>query len=80
LRFIRHIYEREFLSEGDIILYTMLFMIGFGEAAATPFYWIYSLPLQLLPVLALFYWVRKRPLVVTDLSAQALQVDTRWRR
>lgn len=60
LRLIRNVYERAFPSDGDIILYTMLFPIGFGEAVATPLGWITSLPLSLLPVFILFYWVRER--------------------
>lgn len=59
LRLIRHIYERAFPSEGDIILYTILVTIGFGEAAGTPLLFLTSLPILLVPLVPFFYWARK---------------------
>jgi hypothetical protein len=44
LRLIRTIHDRVPDSEGDLLLFSQLFMIGFGEAATTPLNWLYSLP------------------------------------
>lgn len=61
LRIIRHVYDRSGgRSEGDIILYSALIQIGFMEVAATPLGWIYTLPLTLLPLLALFVFCTTR--------------------
>jgi hypothetical protein len=45
LRAIRTVYDREPGNQGDLIMYTCLISIGFNEAAATPFNWVYDLPL-----------------------------------
>jgi len=58
-RMIRTLYERNPGSEGDVILYANLIIIGFTEAAATPFVWIYSLPLTMLPVVVLLRFCRR---------------------
>lgn len=59
LRLIRHIYDREFPSEGDIIIYSTLMTIGFGEAAGTPLLFLTSIPILLIPLVPFFYWARK---------------------
>ncbi len=60
LRIIRNVYDRSVRSEGDIILYSALIQIGFVEAAATPWGWIYTLPLTLLPLMVLFVLCKAR--------------------
>jgi len=52
-RTIRGIYDRS-RGEADAILYMMLGSIGFNEAAATPLFFLFTLPYTLLPVLLLF--------------------------
>lgn len=60
-RIIRHVYDRSGgRSEGDIILFSTLLDIGFGEAVATPLIWMYSLPITLLAVWALFAFCKAR--------------------
>ena len=70
-RMIRTLYERNPGSEGDVILYANLIIIGFTEAAATPFVWIYSLPLTMLPVVVLLRFCR-RTSVRQDTSRQRI--------
>ena len=60
LRIIRNVYDRSEGSEGDLILYSILIPIGFGEAVATPLGWVYALPLTLLPILVLFAFCKVR--------------------
>lgn len=60
LRLIRYIYDRSCGAEGDLILFTILSSVGFGEAAATPLGWIFNIPITLLPVLIIFYWSGER--------------------
>ncbi len=59
LRFIRSLYDRCAGSEADILVYSQLIIIGFSEAAATPLYWLFSLPFSLLPILVLIKWCGK---------------------
>jgi hypothetical protein len=61
LRAVRHVYDRSHgSSEGDIILFASLIPIGFGEAAGTPWGWIFTIPLTLLPLLVLFVFCKSR--------------------
>ena len=48
LKFLRQIYKRNPNSEGNLILFLPLVLIGFKEAAATPFNWIFTLPFILI--------------------------------
>jgi hypothetical protein len=57
-RMIRQVYERTPFSHGDLLLYMNLFPIGFNEAAATPLYFLFSLPFQLIVVHMLFWMQR----------------------
>lgn len=59
-RLIRSIYDRPARNQGDLVLYIMLAPIGFGEAAATPLFWIFSLPFMLIPLIAFIYFSRKK--------------------
>lgn len=51
-RIIRTYYEHNYHFQGVPILYALLISIGFSEAVATPFYWLYTLPLILIP-----FWI-----------------------
>jgi len=59
-RCIRCIFDRRPGSEGDVLLYVMLLMIGFSEAASTPLFFLFGLPFHLIPVLLLF-WLCREP-------------------
>lgn len=50
--------------EGNTVLYLMLCPIGFGEAAGTPLFWLFSLPLLLAPVVLLTLFAKQRALIV----------------
>lgn len=50
-RAIRTIYDRVPGNEGDIILFSTLFMIGFGEACSTPLYFLFTLPFVVAPLI-----------------------------
>lgn len=51
-RTIRTYYEHNQHFQGVPILYALLIPIGFSEVASTPFSWIYTLPLILIP-----FWI-----------------------
>lgn len=53
-RAVRRIYDRSPGSDGDLFLYSQLYLIGFGEAATTPSIWMYSLPFTLLLLIMVF--------------------------
>jgi hypothetical protein len=60
-RAIRTIFNRPEKREGDLVLYMLVIMpIGFGDAASTPLFWIFTLPLILMPLLVLLYLTRRR--------------------
>lgn len=59
-RAIRTLFDRCGNGQAELVLYSQLFALGFFEAAAWPFYWIFSLPLTLLPLLVLIYWAAAR--------------------
>jgi len=60
-RAIRTILNRPERREGDLALYMLVIVpIGFGDAAATPLFWIFTLPLALMPLLVLVYLARRR--------------------
>lgn len=59
-RAIRSIYDRPGRNEGDLILYMVLIPIGFGDATGVPMWWIFSLPLTLIPLLTLVYFVKRK--------------------
>jgi hypothetical protein len=60
-RTIRTIFNRPEKREGDLVLYMLVIVpIGFGEAASTPLFWIFNLPLMLMPLLVLLYLTRRR--------------------
>lgn len=60
-RAIRTIFNRPERREGDLVLYMLVIMpIGFGDAASTPLFWIFTLPLILMPLLVLLYLTRRR--------------------
>jgi hypothetical protein len=60
-RAIRAIFNRPEKREGDLVLYMLVIIpIGFGDAASTPLFWIFTLPLILMPVLVLLYLTRRR--------------------
>ncbi len=52
-RAIRGLYDRG-CGEADAILYMLMAPIGFGEAAATPLFFLFSLPYVLVPALLMF--------------------------
>jgi hypothetical protein len=58
-RLIRAIYERRRGSQGDTLLYYMLMPIGFGEAAATPLFWIFQAPVLIVGIGILFFCRKK---------------------
>jgi hypothetical protein len=58
-RMIRTIYQRTAGSQGDKILYLFLMPIGFGEAAATPMFWIFGIGVFLVPIVALLFICRE---------------------
>lgn len=60
LRAIRTLYNRRPGSQGDLLLYNSLFLVGFTEAAATPLVWLYSVPFTLLPLVLVFRICRVR--------------------
>jgi hypothetical protein len=51
LRAIRSILDRNPLNQSAMILYAHLIIIGFGEAAATPLGWAWTLPFVILAIL-----------------------------
>jgi hypothetical protein len=55
LRFVRELYDRNPGNAADTILYSFLFGIGFIEAAATPWFWMWTLPFVVLPVLGVIF-------------------------
>jgi hypothetical protein len=59
-RAIRSFYDRDTGSHGGLIIYLNLLLIGFSEAAATPFYWIFTLPFSLAPLLIALQYCRER--------------------
>jgi hypothetical protein len=60
-RAIRTIFNRPEKREGDLVLYMLVIVaIGFGDAASTPLFWIFTLPLMLMPLLVLVYLTRRR--------------------
>lgn len=60
-RALRTIYDRPEKREGDLVLYALVIVpIGFGEAAATPLFWLFTLPLILFPMVVLVYLTRRR--------------------
>jgi hypothetical protein len=77
LRLIRHVYERAFPSEGDVLLYMLLISIGFVEAAATPLSWIVSMPTSILPVILVMYLARFRS---TEGTSNAGDIETECSR
>ena len=60
-RSIRMIYDRAAGSEGDILVYSQLIMLGYAEAGGDPFYWVYGLPLVMIPLLLIIYACRLQP-------------------
>jgi hypothetical protein len=60
LRMIRTIYDREPSNQGNVLLYATLLQIGFVEAAATPLYWLFSLPVMVIPLIILLRYCRTR--------------------
>jgi hypothetical protein len=60
-RAIRTILNRPEKREGDLVLYMLVIVpIGFGDAAGEPLFWIFTLPLMLMPLLVLVYLTRRR--------------------
>lgn len=59
LRMIRSLFDRSPGNEADVILFSVLVIIGFKEAASTPLNWLYTLPFGLLPLIILFYLNRR---------------------
>lgn len=57
-RLIRTVYDRSPGSEGDVLLFASSMMIGFGEAVATPFLFLTSLPFQLGPLVVVLWLSR----------------------
>ncbi len=57
-RGIRCYLDRDPTSQGNLILYVLLLSIGFMDAASTPFYWLFSMPLSLIPVIIFLHWSR----------------------
>jgi hypothetical protein len=58
-RIIRTLYDRAPGNQGDQFLYFMVMPIGFGEAAATPLFWIFNLPYWIVAI-GLLYLCRER--------------------
>jgi hypothetical protein len=58
-RMIRTIYHRAPASQGDKILYLFLMPIGFGEAVATPLFWVFSIGVFLAPIVAILFTCRQ---------------------
>lgn len=59
LRTCRGVLDRAKRSQSYFLIYFLVAPIGFGEAVSHPFGFIYSLPLLLLPLVALLYLIRK---------------------
>lgn len=60
-RTFRVIYDRVPGSEGNMLVYSQLIMVGYIEAGGDPFYWVYSLPLVLIPLFLVLNACRLRP-------------------
>jgi hypothetical protein len=59
-RLLRSFLDRDPASEGGLVIYGTLLIIGFTEAAATPFTWVYDFPLSaILPLALLIYLCRQ---------------------
>jgi len=59
-RVIRTLIDRAPQSQGGMLLFVHLIWIGFLEAAATPWFWVFRLPFVLIPLLIILYWARFR--------------------
>lgn len=62
-RTIAGIYVRNPGNEGDLVLYSSIYLIAIGEAIATPLFFIFSLPYGLMPLLVVLYVSRSRNMV-----------------
>jgi hypothetical protein len=60
-RTFRMIYDRVPGSEGNMLVYAQLIMLGYMEVGGDPLYWIYSLPLVMIPLLLVIYACRFQP-------------------
>jgi hypothetical protein len=71
LRMLRTIHDGAPDSQGHTILFTMVIIIGFIEAAATPLSWVFTMPLFLIPLFLLLRWAGKRADQQQPTSAEA---------
>ncbi|MBA4388070.1 MAG: hypothetical protein C0404_08825 [Verrucomicrobia bacterium] len=60
-RLVRGLFDRAPGNQGDVILYSQLYLFGFGEAATTPTGWLYSLPFTMLFLLLVFRFCKAKP-------------------
>lgn len=62
-RALRRVYDRQPGNEGDVMLYAMLFPIGFTECAAEPLIFVFTLPFPILALLLVVRFSAARPQV-----------------
>jgi hypothetical protein len=59
-RTLRTILDRDLHSEGNLVIYNTMLVIGFTEAASTPFEWVFDFPVSIvLPLSFLLYFCRQ---------------------
>jgi hypothetical protein len=77
-RMIRSIYDRAPGNQGDTIAYFMLMPIGFGEAAATPLFWIFHGPILLVGI-GVLYVCRQKLEPTRKVGTPSVQTRLQWR-
>lgn len=58
LRAIRSIYDRSEGRGGDLVLFMVMAPVGFLDVAGEPFFWMFTIPLTLIPLVILVYMAR----------------------
>ncbi len=73
LRLLRTIYDRSPGNQGNTLFYYVLLPIGFGEAAATPLFWVFNYVFVLGAMATILYFCREsplRPMMYTSVGRQ----------
>lgn len=60
LRAIRSIYDRSGGYGGDVVLFMVLSSIGFTDVTGVPFFWLFAVPLTLIPLIILVNLVKRK--------------------
>ena len=60
LRFIRTLYDVSPRNHSMLIIYPLLLPIGFLEAASTPWYWLFTYPFLLIPLVLLLRFIGQK--------------------